>query len=93
MRYAGIELIVRDPTELDWEYIRSVIQEAGLEVPHIVTGELLGADGLCLFTVDQDPSCCERERTQSVVDMAACLGAMMNIGRLRGRLEFLGNVL
>lgn len=80
MRYAGIELIVRDPTELDWEYIRTVIQEAGLEVPHIVTGELLGADGLCLVTADQYPSCRERERTQSVVDMAACLERRSHLG-------------
>ena len=92
MGYDGIELMVRDPALLDWEEIKTAIAEAGLEVPQIVTGELYGADGLCLVTADQDLYRRSRERTHSVIDMAAYLGSMMNIGRLRGRLEFLGDV-
>ena len=92
MGYDGIELMVRDPAELDWERIKTAIERSGLEVPQIVTGELYGADGLCLVTSDQDLYRRSRDRTHLVIDMAAYLGAMMNIGRLRGRLEFLGNV-
>lgn len=92
MGYDGIELMVRDPAELDWEQIKAAVEKSGLEIPQIVTGELYGIDGLCLVTSDQDLYRRSRERTHLVIDMAAYLGAMMNIGRLRGRLEFLKNV-
>jgi len=92
MGYDGIELMVRDPALLDWEHIKTTLESAGLEVPQIVTGELYGADGLCLVTADQDLYRRSKARTHAVIDMSAYLGTMMNIGRLRGRLEFLGNV-
>jgi sugar phosphate isomerase/epimerase len=92
MGYRGIELMVRDPAGLDWPSIRATIQGAGLEVPQVVTGELFGADGLCLVTADDDLARRAEERTRSVVDLAAYLGAMVNIGRLRGQLNLLGAV-
>ncbi len=52
--YDGIELMVRDPADLDWEFIRRTIEAVGLEVPQIVTGELYGAEGLCLVTADEN---------------------------------------
>jgi len=52
--YDGIELMVRDPDGLDWPMVKSTLEDAGLEVPQIVTGELFGADGLCLVTADED---------------------------------------
>ncbi|MBE0697011.1 MAG: sugar phosphate isomerase/epimerase, partial [Anaerolineaceae bacterium] len=63
---------------------------AGLAVPQIVTGELFGADGLCLVTADEALYDRAMVRTRAVIDLAAYLGAMVNIGRLRGRLEWLG---
>jgi len=90
--YRGIEFMVRDPAGLDWSAIRSTIQNAGLEVPQVVTGELFGADGLCLVTADNDLYQRAEARTRSVIDLAAYLGAMVNIGRLRGMLRLLGPV-
>jgi sugar phosphate isomerase/epimerase len=90
--YDGIELMVRDPTCLDWAYIKTTLDSAGLGVPQVVTGELFGTDGLCLVTGDEDLYRRAVERTCSVIDLAAYLGAMVNIGRLRGQLKFLGNV-
>ena len=58
----------------------------------MVTGELYGADGLCLVTSDDDLYQRSLARTRAVVDLAAYLGAIVNIGRLRGRLEWLGPV-
>ncbi len=52
--YDGIELMVRDPAELDWPAVKQTLDNAGLEVSQVVTGELFGADGLCLVTADQD---------------------------------------
>lgn len=90
--YDGIELMVRDPAGLDWPAVKATLDRAGLEVPQVVTGELFGADGLCLVTADEDLRRRAEQRTQSVIDLAAHLGAMVNIGRLRGRLEWLGDV-
>ena len=88
----GIELMVRDPAGLDWPAVKSTLEQAGLEVPQIVTGELFGADGLCLVTADENLHRRAEERTRSVIDLAAYLGAMVNIGRLRGQLKYLGDV-
>ena len=90
--YDGIELMVRDPARLDWSHVKNTLAQAGLEVPQIVTGELFGADGLCLVTADADLHRRAEERIRSVIDMAAYLGAMVNIGRLRGMLQMLGDV-
>jgi 5-keto-L-gluconate epimerase len=90
--YRGIEFMVRDPAGLDWPGIKSTIQNANLEVPQVVTGELFGADGLCLVTADDDLYRRAEERTRSVIDLAAFLGSMVNIGRLRGQLKLLDNV-
>ena len=51
----------------------------------MVTGKLFGADDLCLVTPDDDLARRAR-RIESVIDLAAYLGAMVNVGRLHGRL-------
>jgi sugar phosphate isomerase/epimerase len=87
--YHGVELMVRDPAGLDWPAIKATLDDAGLEVAQIVTGELFGADGLCLVTPDDDLHRRAVERTRSVIDLAAYLNTYVNIGRLRGRLGWL----
>lgn len=87
--YDGIELMVRDPASLDWPQVAAVLRHVGLAVPQIVTGELFGADGLCLVTPDDAVAGPALARTKAVIDLAAFLGAYVNIGRLRGRLDWL----
>jgi sugar phosphate isomerase/epimerase len=88
--YQGIELMVRDPEQLDWAAVKASLDASGLGVPQIVTGELFGADGLCLVTADEAVHEAAEARTRSVIEFAAYLGAIVNIGRLRGQLRFLG---
>jgi len=90
--YDGVELMVRDASALDWPRIRATLQGSGLALPQIVTGELFGADGLCLVTADEALHQRAAARTRAVIDLAAYLGAMVNIGRLRGQLGLLGPV-
>jgi len=90
----GIELMVRDPRNLDWPVVKSTLDAAGLEVSQVVTGELFGADRLCLVTKDADVSQRAEERLRQVIDLAAYLAgsrqrAMVNLGRVRGRLDLL----
>lgn len=90
--FHGIELMVRDPAALDWSAVTATLDRHGLEVPQVVTGELFGADGLCLVTADDALFERSLARARSVVDLAAHLGAMVNVGRLRGNLAWLGDV-
>lgn len=88
--YDGIELMVRDPAGLDWSAVKQALARNGLEVPQVVTGELFGADGLALVTADDDLCARALARTQAVIDLAAYLDhAIVNVGRLRGRLDWL----
>ena len=90
--YDGIELMLRDPAGLNWAAVKATVDAAGLEVPQLVTGELFGTDGLCLITADDDLYHRAEDRLRSVIDLAAYMNAMVNIGRVRGRLEWLGKV-
>ena len=87
--YDGIELMVVDPLNIDWSWLKNSINSSGLGISQIVTGELFGSEGLCLVNNDRDLRQRTQKRVESVIDMAAYLNAMVNIGRLRGRLEFL----
>ena len=88
--FDGVELMVRDPAQLDWTAIGDVLRKYRLGVGQIVTGELAGADGLALVTPDVDLRRRAAERTRSVIDFAAHMRTMVNVGRLRGRLEGAG---
>jgi sugar phosphate isomerase/epimerase len=88
--FHGVELMVRDPASWDWDAVEGCLREAQLEVPQIVTGEVFGADGLCLVTADQQVRRRAQDRARAVIDLGARLNAIVNIGRLRGQLKFLG---
>lgn len=88
----GVELMVRDPADIDVDTLTRTLDRVGLTVPQIVTGELYGADGLCLVTADETIHQRAVARSQAIIDLAAHLGAIVNVGRLRGRLAFLGDV-
>ena len=88
----GVELMIRDPRYLDWASIKSALDAAGLEVPQLVTGELFGADRLCLVTADDGLRSRTEERLRSVIELSSYLGAMVNLGRVRGRLGNLGSI-
>jgi sugar phosphate isomerase/epimerase len=91
--YDGVELMVRDPAGLDWAHVKATLADVGLEAPQIVTGELFGADGLCLMTPDDDLYRRTVARVQAVIDLAAYLGTpLVNVGRLRGRLDWMQGV-
>jgi sugar phosphate isomerase/epimerase len=87
--FDGVELMVRDPSLLDWPTVRNALEQHGLDVPQIVTGELFGVDGLGLITSDEVLHRRAVERARAIIDLAAFLGTMVNVGRFRGRLDWL----
>jgi len=85
--YAGVELMVRDPTELDAGAIGRAIREAGLQVAAIGTGAQFLVDGLTLVSADAGAEQKAFERFCALADFAAAVGApLVTIGSFRGRL-------
>jgi len=85
--YDGIELMLRDPNQLDGEEIRRQLDENGLEMVGLCTGHVFGEDALGL--VGPDPAVCgaAMKRLKGFVDFAAAHfgdGMLVNIGRSRG---------
>lgn len=85
--YDGVELMTRDPRELDGRRIRQLLDDHGLELVGLCTGHVYGDDGLGL--VGPDPHVCvaAMSRVKGFIDFAAtyCQSpGMVNIGRVRG---------
>ena len=101
--YGGVELLVCDPGRIDRRALAAAIRAAGLDMPAVCTGEVYGQDGLSF--ADPDPARRREaiERMKASMDLAAEYGAMVNVGRLRGRytdgvepgqtLEWIGNAI
>ncbi|MBR7654308.1 sugar phosphate isomerase/epimerase [Brucella oryzae] len=83
--YDGVELLVRDPRALDHALIERQLADAGLAMPAICTGEVYGEDKLSLADPDQARRAETLERMIAAMDLAARFGAMVNVGRMRGR--------
>jgi sugar phosphate isomerase/epimerase len=88
--YDGVELAVRDPDQLDFDFLASILKEHNLPVPALGTGQAYVEEKLS-FT---DPRKEIREqaiaRIKSQAMLAAKLNAMVIIGLVRGKQQ--GNV-
>lgn len=84
--FDGAELYVKNPTHLDPALVARQIEDLGLAMPAVCTGEVYGTDGLSLG--DEDPAARQAalDRTKQIIDFAARWKAPVNIGRLRGPL-------
>ena len=82
--YDGVELALRDAGEVDAGRIARQLADRGLGCPCISTGQVFAVLGLHLTT----PDAARRREVVAVfrdlIDLAAELGAMVNIGRARG---------
>ena len=84
--YDGVELMVRNPRELDQAGIAKTIVQHGLTVPDIGAAPIFGEDKLSLTDPDPEVRQAIRGRLRDVVDLAARFGAQVHVGSLRGRL-------
>ncbi|MGI6853950.1 sugar phosphate isomerase/epimerase family protein [Mesorhizobium sp. 1B3] len=85
--YEGVELLVRDPRAIDHGLIERQLADAGLAMPAVCTGEVYGEDGLSLADPDPARRAKTLERMIAAMDLAARFGAMVNVGRMRGRYQ------
>lgn len=83
--YEGVELLVRDPRAFDHALLERQLADAGLAMPAVCTGEVYGEDKLSLADPDPARRAETLDRMIAAMDLAARFGAMVNVGRMRGR--------
>lgn len=87
--YDGVELAIRQPTLLDSAVIKTMLSKYGLELIGMCTGEVFGGDGLGIAGMPKDIAEQAEARVKAIVDFAAEFGegVMINIGRVRGKID------
>lgn len=87
MGWDGVELALLDRSQVDLAELRALLMDTGLSVPTLSTGQIF-ATGRCSFA-SAEPGVRQKAEDlfAGVVEIAAELGAMVNIGRVRGGIE------
>jgi sugar phosphate isomerase/epimerase len=85
--YQGVELALKNASEISPQKLDDLLGGSGLEVSCISTGQVFAETGY-MFT---DPNPTTRNTLESIfrdfIDLAASYGNLVNIGRVRGRIE------
>ncbi|HHT24482.1 MAG TPA: sugar phosphate isomerase/epimerase [Clostridiaceae bacterium] len=83
--YDGVEFMTLDPSKLDWEQVKSSLDENNLMVAIVCTGEIFGQLNLSYSHPDKKIRDEAIERSKGIIDFASFLEADINIGRIRGQ--------
>lgn len=85
--YKGVELALKNAAEIRPQQLDALLADSGLEVSCISTGQVFADTGY-MFT-DPDPATRNALRSifRDFIDLASQYGQMVNIGRVRGRLD------
>lgn len=85
--YDGVELMTKDPSQLDGTNLKTLLAENNLQFVGFCTGHVFGEDGLGLVGPDPTVEARAMARLKSFVDFSAAhfgRGTLINIGRSRG---------
>lgn len=85
--YEGAELAIRDPGSVDRGALRALLEEVGLEVPALGTGQAYLADGLSFTNPSKGIRRAAVARIRAHIALATELGAMVILGLIRGKVE------
>lgn len=87
MGYDGVELAIREPALIDLETLSALVNEFGLAVPAIGTGQAWGEEGLSITDPDPAIRLAAIARIKSHIPLAAHFKAVVIIGLIRGVLK------
>lgn len=82
--YAGVELAIRDPKQVDLGVLDQLLQKNRLSVPAIGTGQAWGEEGLSFTDPSPGIRVAAIERIKSHIPVASQFGAVIVIGLIRG---------
>ena len=85
--YDGIELLIRDPYEADYEKIRQMIEDAGLKVGAIATSPMPSEDKIFLASDDPEVRKEAMKRAEEMIKWCGRFQAPLVIGRFRGNIN------
>lgn len=83
--FDGVEMAVRNPEQLNVEWLASLIREHHMTVPAIQTGQVYLEEGLCFIHADPVIRSRAVDRIRAHVRLAGALGAKVIIGLVRGK--------
>jgi sugar phosphate isomerase/epimerase len=82
--YQGIELALKRAEEIDPVHLRKLLDENGMEVSCISTGQVYADGGLMLTHESEKVRQEVKAIFRAFIDLAADFGGIVNIGRVRG---------
>jgi len=82
--FQGAELAIRNPAEVDFPSVKSMLDRYHLEVPALGTGQAFVEEGLSLTSSDPEIRRQARERLVLHLELSARLKALVIIGLIRG---------
>ncbi len=84
--YRAVELHIRDPKAVDQRAIFQTLEETGVEVSTIGTGQAYGEDRIFFTSPDGEIRRAAVQRIKDQIDFASRLGARVIIGLIKGPL-------
>ncbi|HXX89653.1 MAG TPA: sugar phosphate isomerase/epimerase family protein [Acidimicrobiales bacterium] len=84
--FAAVELSLRAPDDVDPGALASMLQDNGLVLSAIATGQACLVDSLCLGSADAEDRKAAEDRILGAVELAAPFDAAVIVGGIRGRL-------
>ncbi|WP_077534751.1 sugar phosphate isomerase/epimerase family protein [Massiliimalia massiliensis] len=82
--YDGVEFMTINPSQLNWNEVKALLKEYNLEAVLVCTGEIFGQLHYSFTDIDPGIRNAAVEKVFEMIDFASCLGANVNIGRVRG---------
>ena len=84
--YDGLEIQLANPRQYDWNHIKTVCNDSGLELITFATGRELGENGLCLLSDDASVRRASIDRLKEHIDCAQSVGCNVIVGSMRKNL-------
>ncbi len=81
--YDGLEIQLANPRQYDWNHIKTVCNDSGLELIAFATGRELGENGLCLLSDDASVRRASIDRLKEHIDCAQSVGCNVIVGSMR----------
>lgn len=82
--FDGVELAVRDPSQIDTESLAAAVERSAVAVPAVGTGQAYLEEGLSLTALDEQVRVRAVARLLAQVSVARRLGALLIVGLIHG---------